>query len=669
MSSVVGQASAAATSVAIPAHAVGDLIIVSARGTAAAPSVPAAGGTVPAWTTLQSGLANSIGLTTVAFVATATNHTTGAFTNATHICVLVLRPTAGQKLQTAAARSSTGNANNTQTIVYPALTLIDTDGSSMGVRIGTRVTADSEVGTNVPAGWTNQSIQPAGASALMAVHTRLGLTSNPTADSIATTGTNAAYRAHTIEIEEVPVITPLDASVVGKGLLDAQITPFRNTAVTIARAAAVSVGMTVVPPPITFAIDLQTNQPYAGEWEAGEFLAGMENVLAVDLQIVLIDFLDGLIAGQAQVAASLTVTKDLAVTVVGQAAVAAQTARALGLAASIDRAAAVVAQANEVRGLAAVISRAAAVSADLVRVPVTVTFGCVVSGAAVVAPSLTVTNASYVGFDTFVAGAGQVGVQATEQESLVAPIVGKATVAPDLTVATASFITFSAGISGAAAISADRSTTVTFAAPIVRAATVISVTPTVIRLVLFEARIQTIIPLCGENLCNVLAIGGPFICGGFSGPHSVITIGTTRTLSWEVPVHGQAEIEALLRPSLPFAAAIQGQAQAQAQSVLTLALAAAVQGQADVFARLNQLLNLPILIQGQAQVRAKLTYDWLGPTSPGDILLPPTQEVPWVLVPTADGSVTLVPSEEEDVVLAATEEEDSLLVPTTERSM
>jgi len=650
VASVVGQASAAATSVAIPAHAVGDLIIVSARGTAAAPVKPAAGGTVPAWDTLQSGLANSIGLTTVAFVATATNHTTGVFTSATHICVVVLRPAALKKLQTAAVDSASGNGNNTQTIVYPALIMNDLDGSSMGVRIGTRGVAVTAVGTP-PTGWTAQSIQPAGASALMSLHTRLGIVANITADSVATAGTNSAYRAHTVEVEEVNLGVQVDL------------------AASVAGAGAVSVGLTVVPPPVTFAIDLATNQPYAGEWEAGEFLAGKENVLAVDLQIVLIDFLDGLIAGQAQVAASLTVTKDLAVTVAGQAAVAAQAVRALGFAASIDRAAAIVAQQGVVRGLTAPISGLGAVSADLVRVPVTVTFGCVVSGAAVVAPSLTVTNASYVGFDAFVAGAGQVGVQATEQESLVAPVVGKATVAPDLTVVSASFITFSAGISGAAAISADRSTTVTFAAPIVRAATVISVTPTVIRLVLFEARIQTILPLCGENLCNVLAIGGPFICGGFSGPHSVITIGTTRTLSWEVPVHGQAEIEALLRTSIPFGVGIQGQAQIQAQSVLTLALAAAVQGQADVFARLNQLLNLIALIQGQAQVSAKLTYDWLGPTSPGDILLPPTVEVPWILVPTADGSVTLVPTEEEDVVLAATEEEDWLLVPTTERSM
>lgn len=197
---VVGQGSAATTSVAIPTHQVGDMILVFTRGTAAAPTVPAASGTVPAWVTLQSALANAIGLTSVAFIATATNTTTGTFTNATHICVLVLRPGAGKVLDYGA--SAVGNGNNTQTIIYPALTLTRADGTSMGVRCGTRTVAITAVGT-APTSWTNQTIQPAGASALMSVHTRAALAANPVADTVSTTGTNAAYRAHTIEVEEV----------------------------------------------------------------------------------------------------------------------------------------------------------------------------------------------------------------------------------------------------------------------------------------------------------------------------------------------------------------------------------------------------------------------------------------------------------------------------------
>ena len=185
------------------------MILVFARGTAAAPVKPAASGTVPAWVNIQSALANAIGLTSVGFIATASNHTTGVFTSATHICVLVLRPDGGKTLDY--GTSSTGNGNNTQTIIYPALTLTKTDGTSWGVRCGTRITADTEVATNVPSSWTNRIAQPS-PTALIAVHTRAGLVANPTADSIATTGTNAAYRAHTIEIEEITPATPINSS-------------------------------------------------------------------------------------------------------------------------------------------------------------------------------------------------------------------------------------------------------------------------------------------------------------------------------------------------------------------------------------------------------------------------------------------------------------------------
>jgi hypothetical protein len=204
---VVGQASAAATSVAIPAHLPGDLILVFARGTALAPAKPTAGGTVPNWVTCQSAIANSVGLTSVGFVATATDTTTGVFTSATHIVALVLRPDAGKVL--GIGPSSQTNANNTQTIVYPALTLGTTGGTSWGVRCGTRGVAITAVGT-APSGWTNQAIQPAGASALMSVHTRAGLTSNPVADTVTVTSSNSAYRAHTVEVTEQ--MLPLDVT-------------------------------------------------------------------------------------------------------------------------------------------------------------------------------------------------------------------------------------------------------------------------------------------------------------------------------------------------------------------------------------------------------------------------------------------------------------------------
>ena len=176
------------------------MIIVFARGTTASPTAPTAGGTVPTWSAMQSAFANALGIRSAYCIATASNHTSGVWTNATHICVIVLRPDAGKVL--AYGGSAAGAGNTTQTIIYPALTFTAINGTSWSVRCGSRTVADSEIGTSVPAGYTNQIIQPAGASALMAVHTREGIAANPTADTVTTAGTNATYRAHTVEVTE-----------------------------------------------------------------------------------------------------------------------------------------------------------------------------------------------------------------------------------------------------------------------------------------------------------------------------------------------------------------------------------------------------------------------------------------------------------------------------------
>jgi hypothetical protein len=206
---VVGSASGVGTSIALPAHQPGDLIVLSARRASnTAIGVPAAGGTVPVWTTAQGGAgANTLALTTVAATATASNHTSGSFNGAAHICVLVLRPDSGKALSLGA--SAVGNANNVQNIVYPALTLQDADGLSWGIRTGTRAVAVTAVG-NAPTNWTNQQIQPAGAGALMSMHLRQALVANPVADTVATAGTNSAMRAHTVEILETVPPAPLE---------------------------------------------------------------------------------------------------------------------------------------------------------------------------------------------------------------------------------------------------------------------------------------------------------------------------------------------------------------------------------------------------------------------------------------------------------------------------
>ena len=210
--SVVGTAGAAATTIGIPAHQPGDMIIMVTRRASNTPAgVPSSGPTVPVWTTIQSAGANTLAMTAAYTIATLSTHTSGTWGLADQMICIVLRSSTGTL---SLGASSLGNANNTQTIVYPALTLQKTDGTSMGVRCGTRVTADNDVAT-APSGWSTWLAQPiTGGTQLMAVAVRAALAANPTADSVATPPTNAAYRAYTIEVLEVPPPTPLDQTLI-----------------------------------------------------------------------------------------------------------------------------------------------------------------------------------------------------------------------------------------------------------------------------------------------------------------------------------------------------------------------------------------------------------------------------------------------------------------------
>lgn len=191
--------SAQATSVAIPAHQADDVICLFVRAASNTPAPkPTASGTVPDWTLAQSAGANTLALVSAWTRATAATTTSGTWTGASHLCVIVFRPDAGKRLSVGA--SAVGNANNTQTVVYPALTLTVLDGTSWGVRCGTRSVAVASLGA-APTNWIHRISQPA-ATPIIVVSTRGGLTAHPTADSVATAGTNAASRAHTLEVLE-----------------------------------------------------------------------------------------------------------------------------------------------------------------------------------------------------------------------------------------------------------------------------------------------------------------------------------------------------------------------------------------------------------------------------------------------------------------------------------
>lgn len=212
MISVVSTAQAAAATVAMPAHQPGDIIIVSVRrANNTAATIPTASGTVPNYVrpaALTGAGTNTLAQTTVWFQATASNHTTGTFTNGNHIVIIVLRSDNPLADFTIGAVVN-ANGNNDTTQAWPALTLTYRDGTSMGVRIGSRgASGHANLGSPPAAGWTNRINSPATGAFFLSGHTRGELDANIPADTVSGL-TQAAWRAHTIEvIEHVPIVIP-----------------------------------------------------------------------------------------------------------------------------------------------------------------------------------------------------------------------------------------------------------------------------------------------------------------------------------------------------------------------------------------------------------------------------------------------------------------------------
>ena len=146
--SFVGAQGAAATSVAIPAHQIGDIIFIFAfrDGNNTAPTTPIAGGTVPSWVLINSAGANTCSANCRYFVATATTTTSGTWTNATEVLCMVYR---GARLG-----ANTVATAATNVLTFSALTLQRTNNTSWVIGFtGHRTATNVEV---APTGMTNR---------------------------------------------------------------------------------------------------------------------------------------------------------------------------------------------------------------------------------------------------------------------------------------------------------------------------------------------------------------------------------------------------------------------------------------------------------------------------------------------------------------------------------
>lgn len=145
--SFVGAASAAATSLTLPTHQAGDLILLWAyrSGSTTAPTLPSG------WIDINSSGNNNNSSRLAYLIATGAGTASGTWTNATHISSAVYRADSGNI--SIGANATTGNSGNTLT--YSALTLQDIVGTSWVVGF-----AGHRQATNVetaPTGMTNRT--------------------------------------------------------------------------------------------------------------------------------------------------------------------------------------------------------------------------------------------------------------------------------------------------------------------------------------------------------------------------------------------------------------------------------------------------------------------------------------------------------------------------------
>jgi hypothetical protein len=149
-----GSTSAATTSVALPTHVIGNLIIlhiyVNASTTQA--TKPAASGTVPNWNILEP-VTTTTGASQIAwFVATAANHTSGTWTGATNIIATVIQGQSGSSI--GAHASSSGSQVGASTA--PAVTQTVTNGKSLLLHFMSTQTTNPPVWSAAPAGYTQR---------------------------------------------------------------------------------------------------------------------------------------------------------------------------------------------------------------------------------------------------------------------------------------------------------------------------------------------------------------------------------------------------------------------------------------------------------------------------------------------------------------------------------
>lgn len=194
--SFVGANGNASSSVTIPTHQIGDLIVLFAYNpfSTSAPTKPSAGGTVPDYTYIDNANSGS-GCATAYFKATATNTTSGSWGSASHMIAVVIRDQNASSPIGGHARAAGTGASSTA----PSVTLTHTDGSSVLLHFHGHASLGAGGWDAAPAGYTRQASSGSAFGSASAFNTKNVTTTD---GSVAQTGGQSGqnYAAATVEI-------------------------------------------------------------------------------------------------------------------------------------------------------------------------------------------------------------------------------------------------------------------------------------------------------------------------------------------------------------------------------------------------------------------------------------------------------------------------------------
>ncbi|MBN7391527.1 hypothetical protein I3U81_10785 [Mycobacteroides abscessus subsp. abscessus] len=158
-------------SVTIPAHQVGDLIVLCAFDSQnTAPTKPSAGGTVPDWNYIDNTntVAGQGAVTTAWFKATATNTTSGTWTWTEQMIAVVVRGT--MPASPIGGHAAVGGA--AVNVTAPAVTLAHTDGSSILLHFHATAFLNASGWSSAPAGYTRRIVAGPSSSRSMVLNTK-----------------------------------------------------------------------------------------------------------------------------------------------------------------------------------------------------------------------------------------------------------------------------------------------------------------------------------------------------------------------------------------------------------------------------------------------------------------------------------------------------------------